>query len=110
MYGRLVCAGRVYRVGYGTGWVYQVGIPGGSQGGYTGYPAMLLGEGPTQRSGPRKALQGPGVGGVGAGRYWDGGGTVPHPCGARSAPCGYLPGNLSECRLLANKARIKVFF
>ena len=47
-------------VGY-TGWVYGEGN--------TGYPASCSQGDPHQRSGPRKALQGPGVGGCGADAY-----------------------------------------
>ena len=42
-------------MGYGD-WV-------GTWRGYTGYPASCSGRSSDQRSGPRKALQGPGVGG-----------------------------------------------
>ena len=60
--------GRGAVAGYGTGWVVPGGYTGWVIQGYTDLPSQLLGETYRQRSGPRKALAGPGVGGLEVGR------------------------------------------
>ena len=80
-------------MGMGTGWVYR---------GYTGYPPSAREEGLRQRSGPRRALQGPGVGGLRAGRV-TGGWTDPAPTlRARSVLRPSLVQDLANVPLLAN--------
>ena len=64
-------ATRGVRQGGYTGWVYRVGTGEGN----TGTPSQLLSGGMFQRSGPRKALQGPGVGGNMLQRPWTSGPT-----------------------------------
>ena len=58
------CTGMLTSDGW-DGWVPGWGMGLGGYGeGYTGCPATLRSGGQIQRSGPRKALQGPGVGGI----------------------------------------------
>ena len=65
-----------------AGWVYRVGIPGGCREGYTGYPAMLLGEVPgTSGAGPGGPARA-GVGGfLGPGERGGGDGSRTTPAG-----------------------------
>ena len=97
VYGRGMVPGRVY------GWVYREGNTG------VPYPVRCSRkEDPYQRSGPRKALQGPGVGGYGSGCVYLGtaAGTASGP---PSGPGRCLAGppcpEPLECRLLAYMAR-----
>ena len=91
------------------GMVHRVGIPGGYS---PAHPLHLQlahrcpGSKPNQRSGPRRALQGPGVGGLGAAGVTVGGdGHIP-PCGPGPAHAGHSLDMPSECPPGTNKARI----
>ena len=80
------CTGWVWYRGRVYGWVAGWAIPG------TYPPSWLLEEGsPVQRSGPRKALQGPGVGGTGLDGRTGGGDGNDHPAGPVGAPLVPLP-------------------
>ena len=112
----------VTRYEHGSGTVCQrVGVyQGGYTGGYTGWVLPGLYPVPTQhaarggprsrqRSGPRKALQGPGVGGLRGPDVRRRGTGYPHPCGARSVSLEPSLGYPSGSRLLANRARFDLF-
>ena len=92
-------------VGY-TGWVYRVG----SRRAIPGYYPAARGDLLNQRSGPRKALQGPGVGGFRrSGALGDGGGSQTHPAGPVGASGPSLVWD-PDCRLSANRARFQLLF
>ena len=85
-----------------AGWVYRVGTP-------PAHPASPL----CSRRGPGPAERAPeGPAGAWSGGSWDSDvrgrrrGRIP-PCGARSGTPGHPPCILSECRLLATKARFR---
>ena len=74
-----------------SGGRYRAGIQGGYTGwggeGYTGYYPAARGDLRNQRSGPRKPLQGAGVGGfLRSGALGDGGGSQDHPSGPVGHP------------------------
>ena len=85
-----------------AGWVPGWAIPG-----YCPPSGFARGEVHMQRSGPRKPLQGAGVGGIWSSDVPAAGTGYPHPCGARSAHPWTSLGYPSECRLWANKARFQ---
>ena len=86
--------------GWVPGWVYRVGNTEGTQ------PARFArGGSPRQRSGPRKPLQGAGVGGLGLPDVRWAGRVYPHPAGPVGPPCGPPWDIPSECPPRANKAR-----
>ena len=95
------CVGGVVQGGYTGGVWGRVGTGEG----YTGTPSTLESGGQSQRSGPRKGLQGPGVGGDCLQRPP---GQVPTPAGPGRSPAvpSLVPARAPrKCRLLANKPR-----
>ena len=73
------------QTGYGTGWVYRVGIPGGNTGVLPSQHALLGESAQTAERAPEAPL-GAGVGGLGARANGDWGTGISPPCGPGRSP------------------------
>ena len=95
-----------YSTGMGRGMAPGTGIRVGAGEGYTGTQPATAKRSMIQRSGPRKPLQGAGVGGIMHSAHWASGDHPSGPVGTLRAPPCHL---LEKPRLLAYRARLMTY-